>query len=247
MLSAASVSGSCWSSEVKTPTQTWSRWSIGGSDGVPQTQTLTPLSLEPAESLKSVKTFSRPADGRRMKRDHPNCWTAQLNTIVKTFSCVCVCEQYRWSGLTLIINPQLSHPESRWCGTIQPVSGFICSTSFSPRSADDVIHQNLLYKKTEFFSPVRKRETQVFLCSKVQRTERSAASWEVSCFNCSVFIQCIKNEAWGTQEYWKKSWNMTKIDRFWWKWTQVWLFRTGKDVQTPTCMNILSIYQYIHQ
>lgn len=26
-----------------------------------------------------------------MKRDHPNCWTAQLNTIVKTFSCVCVC------------------------------------------------------------------------------------------------------------------------------------------------------------
>lgn len=197
ILSSASVSGSCWSSEVKTPTQTWSRWSIGGSDGVPQTQTLTPLSLEPAESLKSVKTFRRPADGRKMKRDHPNCWTAQLNTIVKTFSCVCVCEQYRWSGLTLIINPQLSHPESRWCGTIQPVSGFICSTSFSPRSADDVIHQNLLYKKTEFFSPVRKRETQVFLCSKVQRTERSAASWEVSCFNCSVFIQCIKKEAWG--------------------------------------------------
>lgn len=37
------------------------------------------------------KTFSRPADGRKMKRDHPNCWTAQLNTIVKTFSCVCVC------------------------------------------------------------------------------------------------------------------------------------------------------------
>lgn len=155
------------------------------------------FTVAPAESLKSVKTFRRPADGRKMMRDHPNCWTAQLNTIVKTFSCVCVCEQYRWSGLTLIINPQLSHPESRWCGTIQPVSGFICSTSFSPRSADDVIHQNLLYKKTEFFSPVRKRETQVFLCSKVQRTERSAASWEVSCFNCSVFIQCIKKEAWG--------------------------------------------------
>lgn len=159
ILSSASVSGSCWSSEVKTPTQTWSRWSIGGSDGVPQTQTLTPLSLEPAESLKSVKTFRRPADGRKMKRDHPNCWTAQLNTIVKTFSCVCVCEQYRWSGLTLIINPQLSHPESRWCGTIQPVSGFICSTSFSPRSADDVIHQKpSLQEDRVLFSGEEKRD-----------------------------------------------------------------------------------------
>lgn len=121
MLSSASVSGSCWSSEVKTPTQTWSRWSIGGSDGVPQTQTLTPLSLEPAESLKSVKTFRRPADGRKMMRDHPNCWTAQLNTIVKTFFPVCVCVNstddrvWHWSSTLSSVtqSPDGAGPSSR--------------------------------------------------------------------------------------------------------------------------------------
>lgn len=198
ILSSASVSGSCWSSEVKTPTQTWSRWSIGGSDGVPQTQTLTPLSLEPAESLKSVKTFRRPADGRKMKRDHPNCWTAQLNTIVKTFFPVCVCVNstddrvWHWSSTLSSVtqSPDGAGPSSRCrVSSAAPPSLLAQLTMW--------FIKNLLYKKTEFFSPVRKRETQVFLCSKVQRTERSAASWEVSCFNCSVFIQCIKKEAWG--------------------------------------------------
>lgn len=167
------------------------------------------------------KTFSRPADGRKMKRDHPNCWTAQLNTIVKTFFPVCVCVNstddrvWHWSSTLSSVtqSPDGAGPSSRCrVSSAAPPSLLAQLTMW--------FIKNLLYKKTEFFSPVRKRETQVFLCSKVQRTERSAASWEVSCFNCSVFIQCIKTEEWG---------------------------RSGNDVQTPTCMNILSIYQYIHQ
>lgn len=158
------------------------------------------------------KTFSRPADGRKMKRDHPNCWTAQLKTIVKTFSCVCVCEQYRWSGLTLIINPQLSHPESRWCGTIQPVSGFICSTSFSPRSADDVIHQKpSLQEDRVLFSGEEKRDAGFSLQQSAKNRTLSSLVRSFP-FNCSVFIQCINKEAWGRSGILEK---VLKYDKDW--------------------------------
>lgn len=197
MLSSASVSGSCWSSEVKAPTQTWSRWSIGGSDGVPQTQTLTPLSLEPAESLKSVKTFSRPADGRKMKRDHPNCWTAQLNTIVKTFSCVCVCVNstddrvWHWSSTLSSVtqSPDGAGPSSRCrVSSAAPPSLLAQLTMW--------FIKNLLYKKTEFFSPVRKRDAGFSLQQSANNRTLSSLVRSFP-FNCSVFIQCINKEEWG--------------------------------------------------
>lgn len=171
------------------------------------------FTVAPAESLKSVKTFRRPADGRKMKRDHPNCWTAQLNTIVKTFSCVCVCVNstddrvWHWSSTLSSVtqSPDGAGPSSRCrVSSAAPPSLLAQLTMW--------FIKNLLYKKTEFFSPVRKRETQVFLCSKVQRTERSAASWEVSCFNCSVFIQCINKEAWGRSGILEK---VLKYDKDW--------------------------------
>ena len=214
------------------------------------------LTVAPAEPLKSVRTSSRPADSCKMTWDRPKCLTAQLNTILKTCSrvcvcvCVCVC---RWSGLTLIINHQLSHPESRWCGTIQPVSGFICST---------LLLSTLVWRcrsSKPFFFLLQDRvltllwrwDLQVlFLCSKMQRTERSAATWEVFCFNCSIFIWCIKHEESGCSEILeevlkndKDSQILMEVMSLYICFCSSWNWSSVNDVQTPNMHEyIINLY-----
>ena len=159
------------------------------------------FTVAPAEP-EECKTFRRPADGRKMKRDHPNCWTAQLNTILKNSSCscvcVCVCEQYRWSGLTLIINHQLSHPESRWCGTIQPGSGFICSSlllSTLVRRCDS--SKTFFTRRHSSFLRWGKESRGFF--SAQQPREKFSVLTVVFLFNV------LKKRSEDAQEYWKES------------------------------------------
>lgn len=206
------------------------------------------FTVAPAESLKSVKTFRRPADGRKMMRDHPNCWTAQLNTIVKTFSCVCVCVNstddrvWHWSSTLSSVtqSPDGAGPSSR-CrvssaappSLLAQLTMWFIKTFFTRRQSSFLRWGK---ERRRFFSAAKCKEQ-----NAQQPREKFPVLTVVFLFNV------LKKRREDAQEYWKKSWNMTKIDRFWWKWTQVWLFRTGNDVQTPTCMNIISIHQYIHQ
>lgn len=142
------------------------------------------------------KTFSRPADGRKMKRDHPNCWTAQLNTIVKTFSCVCVCV---WT--VQMIGSDTDHQPSAQSPRVQMVRDHPAGVGFH---LQHLLLSSLSWRcdsSKTFFTRRQSsflrwgKETQVFLCSKVQITERSAASWEVFLLTVVFLFNVLKQKS----------------------------------------------------
>lgn len=155
------------------------------------------FTVAPAESLKSVKTFRRPADGRKMKRDHPNCWTAQLNTIVKHFFlCVCV-----WT--VQMIGSDTDHQPSAQSPRVQMVRDHPAGVGFhlqhlllSSLSWRCDSSKPSLQEDRVLFSGEEKRDAGFSLQQSAKNRTLSSLVRSFP-FNCSVFIQCIKKEAWG--------------------------------------------------